>query len=1022
MQKMGKVVALLVVLFSMVAAGVQAETSGDWMYSVSDGKATITDYTGTDTELVIPGMLGGYPVISVENELCRQNKKITSVVFPDTVENIGTRVLAWCSELESIVLPVNLRTLGGQAFFNCEKLKSIDLPHGLEKIGSSAFGLCYDLGDVYIPESVHEIGGGAFCGCESMKSLTVDESNENYVSKDGVLYANDMKRIMCYPADKPGTTYNIPLGVEVIGKGAFDGANHLQHVGIPDSVTRIEDSAFSTAYEIKELVLPDSITYIGTSAFWATRIESIIIPDSVKEIGDQALKWSSVSSVVLPNGLNRIEDHLFSLCEKLTSVNISATVDSIGQLAFYGCKSLKSLVLPEGVEKIEGNAFCKCIELESIILPKSVTSIAGNAFDECDKLVAQVYENSYAHTWCEENDVEYVLIDEPEGTHTHTLCGASCAHDDAHATVKYTAWDGSKNLTLKAGENNVVLTADVQSSIIVPAGATLNLCLNGHVLSEEYENTIKVVGGVLNLCDCTGKGSVTNTTNQLNNSYRIMRLEEEAIANLYNVMLSDSANGGAAVVLNSSLTMHGGAIKNNRCESDGGAIYSENLTGYKKSEISLYDVSIADNDNSYSDGHGVIRVTGGTLILDGCTISNNDATSYGAVYLNGGTRAYIANTSITNNESYGYGAGIHVGNNSTLELARKVIVENNRDQYNNVASDVYLVKDHLITLGDNQLSSDSRVGVYVNGTVGNGSVVPFIKRVSGDVQTEDIAAFISNQGYSKSIVNGQGVFGELKHLATYTVTFNANGGYGTMEPQIFTEGTVQALKLNEFIRDGYAFDGWNTQADGSGIAYGNGVSGMLVGDITLYAQWKKNQHVHKWNETVWSGNDTHHWHECIADGCDVMDDTQKDAYGRHEYANGVCICGKEEEKTPVALTINIIPDNLVLFAGESRTLEVAVTPENMAGYTVIWSSSDESIAQVDASGFVMGIRQGQVTITAMLVQKDSVVTMDTCEVTVIAPEVKHPDTGDDSNIMPYVLLMAVCTITLATLKKKHRME
>ncbi len=41
-----------------------------------------------------------------------------------------------------------------------------------------------------------------------------------------------------------------------------------------------------------------------------------------------------------------------------------------------------------------------------------------------------------------------------------------------------------------------------------------------------------------------------------------------------------------------------------------------------------------------------------------------------------------------------------------------------------------------------------------------------------------------------------------------TVTFNANGGTGTMAPQIANVPT--ALTLNTFTRAGYSFSGWNT--------------------------------------------------------------------------------------------------------------------------------------------------------------------------------------------------------------------
>lgn len=73
----------------------------------------------------------------------------------------------------------------------------------------------------------------------------------------------------------------------------------------------------------------------------------------------------------------------------------------------------------------------------------------------------------------------------------------------------------------------------------------------------------------------------------------------------------------------------------------------------------------------------------------------------------------------------------------------------------------------------------------------------------------------------------------------YTITFNANGGEGSMEPQRFEVGVDTALNTNAFTRKNYKFNGWNTAADGNGTAYADeGAILELTGDMTLYAQWQ----------------------------------------------------------------------------------------------------------------------------------------------------------------------------------------
>ena len=53
-------------LLSYLPVSSFAVTSGYYEYAVNkDGTATITDYTGTQTDLVIPSTIGGYKITSI---------------------------------------------------------------------------------------------------------------------------------------------------------------------------------------------------------------------------------------------------------------------------------------------------------------------------------------------------------------------------------------------------------------------------------------------------------------------------------------------------------------------------------------------------------------------------------------------------------------------------------------------------------------------------------------------------------------------------------------------------------------------------------------------------------------------------------------------------------------------------------------------------------------------------------------------------------------------------------------------
>lgn len=81
---------------------------------------------------------------------------------------------------------------------------------------------------------------------------------------------------------------------------------------------------------------------------------------------------------------------------------------------------------------------------------------------------------------------------------------------------------------------------------------------------------------------------------------------------------------------------------------------------------------------------------------------------------------------------------------------------------------------------------------------------------------------------------------------TYYVQFNGNGNTsGLMERESFTyDAPAKKLTANAFTREGYAFSGWNTAADGSGSSYENeaevnNLTSEADGIVELYAQWKK---------------------------------------------------------------------------------------------------------------------------------------------------------------------------------------
>ena len=78
------------------------------------------------------------------------------------------------------------------------------------------------------------------------------------------------------------------------------------------------------------------------------------------------------------------------------------------------------------------------------------------------------------------------------------------------------------------------------------------------------------------------------------------------------------------------------------------------------------------------------------------------------------------------------------------------------------------------------------------------------------------------------------------------ITFDANGGKGTMGTQTVKPNEATALTANTFTRADYDFTGWNTAKDGTGTAYGDKANIITNENVTLYAQWTLHKYHVRW--------------------------------------------------------------------------------------------------------------------------------------------------------------------------------
>ena len=77
---------------------------------------------------------------------------------------------------------------------------------------------------------------------------------------------------------------------------------------------------------------------------------------------------------------------------------VTYSVRSIGDKAFYGCSGLTSVIIPNSVTRIKEYAFRNCSRLTSVTIPNSVTSIGNYAFRDCSGLTSVNIPNSVTST------------------------------------------------------------------------------------------------------------------------------------------------------------------------------------------------------------------------------------------------------------------------------------------------------------------------------------------------------------------------------------------------------------------------------------------------------------------------------------------------------------------------------------------------------------------------------------------------------------------------------------------------
>jgi len=360
--------------------------------------------------------------------------KGSTYTIPSTVKHIGSSAFDNCYKVSSVIIPSTVTSIGSYAFAGCSGIVgSLTLPTSLKTLGDYAFYGCSGLsGTVTIPATLTDFGNYCFLESNNISSFVVNTSNPNYSSENGLLYSKNMDSLFICPPAKTGAI-SIPTTVKLIGSHAFYNCSKITgSINISENVNYIGYYAFYGCTSLSVFEVNPQNTYFSAEngvlfsknkdrliAFPITKSGTYSMPTTVMQIDPAAFAFSQLSgTLVLPASVNSIGDYAFYNAKQLTAIDVDsfnpryssvdgvllnrnqdtlfvcpfaksgnytvpANVKHINYSAFDGCAGITAVTLPGSLQSIGAYAFEYCTGLTKILLPQHTTNISDGAFYSC---------------------------------------------------------------------------------------------------------------------------------------------------------------------------------------------------------------------------------------------------------------------------------------------------------------------------------------------------------------------------------------------------------------------------------------------------------------------------------------------------------------------------------------------------------------------------------------------------------------------------------------------------------------
>lgn len=163
------------------------------------------------------------------------------------------------SHIKTLVLSDSLESIDYSTLMRCKSLDTMVINHEfrltrLSRTPPRTF-FPYRVRSIRIGKNVNIDEMAGYLACDTYEFI-VSEENPEYSSEDGVVFNKDKTRLILYPAGRKDSVYVVPSTVKEIDPAAFNRANYLTTLILPDGLKTIDQSLLYLCPSIKKLRLP----------------------------------------------------------------------------------------------------------------------------------------------------------------------------------------------------------------------------------------------------------------------------------------------------------------------------------------------------------------------------------------------------------------------------------------------------------------------------------------------------------------------------------------------------------------------------------------------------------------------------------------------------------------------------------------------------------------------------------------------------------------------------------------------